>query len=308
MSLRNYILYAVLRGGSWLVGRVPVRVAYALASATAVVAFLMARPARRGIEANLAIAFPSVPHEVRRRIALAAFRHNGMNWVDTLRIPALTPAEIPGSVDVDRWNLLAEAFEAGNGVILAMLHVGNYDLVGQALAARGIPLTVPVERIQPERLYRFLAERRAAQGIHLLPVEQASRGLLGALGRGEVIGIAADRLASGRGVEVEFFSHRTEFARGPAALAVRSGAVLFVAVGIRQRGSAFRGFVVPVDVSRTGNNHADELAVTQRLADIAESFVSSFPQQWLAFSPVWNGQGTRADAPATMSQQKEAAR
>jgi KDO2-lipid IV(A) lauroyltransferase len=284
--VRNQLLYFLLRAGSSAVARIPLWVSYALASVAGSVAFAVARPARRGIDANLALAFPQLSSQMRRRLALECFRHDALNWIDTLRIPFLDQSGTPEVVDVDRWDVLTDAIAAGNGVVMAMFHVGNYDLVGQAIAARGISLSVPVERIQPEKLYRFLVDCRSARGVQLLPVEHATRPLLAALRRGEVVGIAADRLTSGKGAEVDFFSRRCEFPRGPAALARRSGAVLLVGVGIRRPGRAFSGHVVPVDVPRTGDALADEVGTTQNLAYIAESFIRAHPGQWLAFSPV----------------------
>ena len=56
---------------------------------------------------------------------------------------------------------------------LAVLHLGNFDLVGQALAARGYRVTVPVERIRPEVLFDMLTNQRRKHGIRLVPAENA---------------------------------------------------------------------------------------------------------------------------------------
>lgn len=284
--MRNYLLYILLRAGASLIPSIPVAVTYFLASVAGRLAFQLAHPARRAIDANLRLAFPNLPLSVRQRLALAAFRNNAMNWADTLRIPSLDLASAPALIDVDGWELIERAAAARTGAVLAFLHVGNYDLVGQALIARGYRLTVAVERVQPERLYRFLVQQREAQGIRLVPAEQASRGLLRALRAGELVGVAVDRRASGRGVEAEFFGHRCEFARGAAGLARHTGAPLLVCVAIRRGGSTFKGFVVPVPVPHTGDAHTDEIEATRGLVTVVERFVRSYPDQWLAFAPV----------------------
>jgi lauroyl/myristoyl acyltransferase len=297
----------LLRAGGLLLPRVPVRLAYAIAGVVGAAGYALARPARRAIDENLDLALPSVPRSVRRRVALAAFRHDARNWVDTLRIPTLDPAKIPEMLDISGWDELEAAYRAGRGVVLAMIHLGNFDLVGQFLAIRHLPLSVPVERMQPERLYDYLVALRAANGIHLFPVEHASRQLLQALRRGEIVGIAADRQFAGRQTEVELFGRKCTLPRGAAALARRTGAPLFVGVGVRVAADQYRGFLIAVEVDRTMNQEADETIATQRLALIIEQFVRAYPEQWLAFTPVCPEPRAGANAAATIGQQNGAA-
>jgi KDO2-lipid IV(A) lauroyltransferase len=306
--LRNTLLYVLLRIGAPLVARLPARVSYAIASAAASVAFLVARPARAAIEHNLALAFSDLPRSVRSQIALDAFRHDAMNWIDTLRIPALAPETIPDLVDIDGWEIVERAVRAGNGVVFALLHIGNFDLVGQVLAARRIPLTVPVERMQPERLFQFLTRTREAQGIRLVPVDRASRPLLRALRQGAVVGVAADRRLEGRSVVVDFLGRRVEFALGPAELARRTGAALLIGVGIREGVSQFKGLVFAVEMPRTDDPRADEQAATQQVARIAESLIRAYPGQWLAFSPLPQTGDISSEHPATIRRRNEAVR
>lgn len=305
--MRNRALYLLLRAATRILPAFPLRLAYALAAGAGRVAYYGAGSARRGILTNLAIAFPDVSAREQRQMARAAFRHNALNWLDTLRIPSLRSDQILALVHLEGWEHVVTAAAAGNGVILVSMHLGNFDLVGQVVAARGMRLTVPVERVDPPELFEFLLRRRSSQGITLLPVEQAPRAMVHALKRGEVVGLTADRLVAGKSIVVNFFGKPALLPRGPVSLARHSGAAVLFGAGIRTHGEHFVGHIVPVP-SRplTDNVLDDELAMMTDIVAIMEDRIRRTPDQWLAFAPLWRSHDSH-DLAATIGHQLEAA-
>ncbi|MGH2441931.1 MAG: lysophospholipid acyltransferase family protein, partial [Chloroflexota bacterium] len=245
--MRNLALYASLVLAGRIIPIVPRALLYRAAQAAGTLAYYLSRSARTGIQSNLAVAFPHLHPQARNRYARQAFRTDALNWADTLRIPRLQPGEISRSVRVHNWELLEEALRQQRGAILVTMHLGNFDLVGQLLVARGVALTVPVERIRPERLFRLLKEQRGSQGIHIVSIEDAPRAMLTALKHGETVGITADRHVAGKTVPVQFFGREVQLARGAVSLARRSGAPLFMAIGVRRPDGQFDGFIVPIE-------------------------------------------------------------
>src|SRR5262249_28792394 len=133
---------------------------------------------------------------------------------------------------LERSHLLTRAHAAGTGAIIALPHAGNWDAAGAWVVATGLPLTTVAERLRPEGLYeRFLAYRRGL-GMNIVPATGGDRPPLAhleaALGQAHIVPLLADRDLSARGVEVDFFGGRTRMAAGPALLALRTGAPLFV--------------------------------------------------------------------------------
>lgn len=299
--MHNRILYAMLRVAALLLPAVPLAVAYFLADVFGSAAFLVFPGPRRRLLANLTVAFPEISANRRRAIGVEAFRHDAKNWVDTLRIPELPPDSLKKLIQVEGWHYLEEALLAGNGALLVSLHLGNFDLVGQVLTTRGIALTVPVEHIRPEALHRFLTERRESNGIRLLPIEHASRGLLQTLRRGEIVGITADRRLGGKGVTVDFFGRPAVLPRGPAALARRAGAPVLVGIGLRENHGKYHGFIVPVPMPLSDDANSFEKLLTESIAAIFERFIRRAPGQWLAFFGIWESDAGPSPA-ATMRQ------
>ena len=305
---RNLALYVALRLASWLVPFAPLRLAYRLAAFVGTCAYLVFAGPRQGITANLGrvLRLPPDHAEVRRRARLV-FQNDARNWIDTLRIRRLSDSEILAVVEVEGWQHLEEAVRQGNGVVLVGLHLGNVDLVGQVLVARGFRLTIPVEHMRPERLFQFLLRRRTSKGVHAVAIDRAPREMLRALRAGEIVGIAGDRNVAGRQVRVDFFGMPTELPRGPVSLARHAGATIMLGVGVRQPDDSFHGFLTsPLPTVQSGDAERDDRENARRLAREMERFILSFPEQWIMFSPLWP-EGEDGNPAATIGQQEEAA-
>lgn len=300
--MNNTGLYLALRAARAILPIVPLSLAYVLADLAGLISYLAVRRAQHAIRANFAVVTgrPASSRAVGQ-LARDAFANDAKNWVDTLRIHRVTESEILAAVDVQGWDRLVNALAAGKGAILVTMHLGNYDLVGQLIAARGLRLTIPVERMRPDALFELLMAERRSKGINAVPIEEAPRAMLRALRAGEAVAVAGDRNVAGRTVDVEMFGRMTSLPRGPASLARRTGAPLLLGVGVRLPSRLFAGFVSePITITQTGDADADDRATTQRLAREMEAMIARFPGQWLVFSPVWPD--ARKEATLTVEQ------
>jgi phosphatidylinositol dimannoside acyltransferase len=281
-------LYLAVTAGSVVVTVLSRRVAYALGSAAGSLAYLFSSRARHAIQGNLAVVFDRpADSPVVRRTARAAFRNNGRNWTDALRLGSTTKAEIERRVKIDGWDLLEAASTQGKGVILVGAHLGNIDVVGQIVAARGHQVTVPVEPVHPAALFRRTQRLRQSLGIHTVDTTTGARELLRALAGNQVVGIMADRNLAQTGVEVEFFGRPAIVSRGPAWLISKSEAPVLVGSGIRRPDGTFVGSVSALNVRRTGDPAADERANAQSIISAVEERIREHPEQWSMFVSVW---------------------
>jgi phosphatidylinositol dimannoside acyltransferase len=178
---------------------------------------------------------------------------------------------------------------AGNGVVLALPHVGSWEWGGAFLATDGYPMTSVAERIEPPELFDWFVEQRRAMGLTIVPLDNESSGvILRTLRAGGLVGLLCDRDLIGNGVEVEFFGERTTLPAGPATLALRAGAALLSAVVYSGPG-LFHTAVVspPYDTTRTGSLRADVQRLTQQIAHTFEGYIRRAPEQWHLFQPNW---------------------
>jgi phosphatidylinositol dimannoside acyltransferase len=225
-----------------------------------------------------------------RRLARKSFRSYGRYWFEAARLPAMDPAEVRRRMRVDAgYQYLQAAMAAGNGVVLALPHVGSWEWGGAFLASDGFPMTSVAERIEPPELFDWFIAQREAMGLKIIPLDQASSApVLRRLREGGLIGLLCDRDIAGNGIEVDFFGERTTLPAGPATLALRSGAALLSAVVYSGPGPFHTAQVSPpYDMTRSGSLRKDVARLTQELAHAFEGYIRQAPEQWHLFQPNW---------------------
>ena len=231
----------------------------------------------------------SSPDDLQRATA-AAFSSYARYWLESFRLPALSELTLDRGIDVPAYHHVEEALERGNGVILALPHLGGWEWAGFWMATvNRLPITVVVEPLQPLELFEWFADFRERLGMRVVPLgPDAGREVLGALRRNEIVCLLCDRDITGDGIEVNFGDERTTLPAGPAMLALRSGAALLpTAVYFRPRGRHLGTVRPPIDVTRHGRLRDDVTAVTQSLADELATLIAAEPHQWHLFGPNW---------------------
>jgi KDO2-lipid IV(A) lauroyltransferase len=250
--------------------------------------YLTKAGARAAVRDNLRHVLGREPS--RREIA-AVFRHGAYNYWDTLALPHYTHQQMLEIVDLHGFELIDQALARGHGVICAGPHLGSVAFVAQVLPALGYTVVGLVEPFEPPEVFEFFARQRQALGTRLMPSGTAgARELLLALRRNEVVGLVTDRDVTGSGPIIPFFNALTHFPDGAAALALRTGATILIAVTIRKRDGRFDARIEPLaPVERTGDSRRDVLEVTRAIARRLEYYVANHPEQWTVFQRRWPG-------------------
>lgn len=224
----------------------------------------------------------------RQRQVRRAFDSYARYWIDSFRVPDLTPEEIAGGMTAEGLEHLDAATAAGYGAILALPHLGAWDFGGAWLSGNGYPLSVVVEPVDPPELFEWFMEYRRQLGMEVIPLgPRAGRAVLRVLRSNGRVALLCDRDIGGGGVEVEFFGEHTTLPAGPATLALRTGAALlptFVAYDGPRRRGVIRP---PLDTSRSGSMADDVARVTQDLAGELEAMIRQAPEQWHVLQPNW---------------------
>ena len=225
-----------------------------------------------------------------RRWSRRTFGEYSRYWVDGARLPFVDEAGVRARFRFERGEEhLRSAVAQGQGVVLALPHVGSWEWGGAWLALEGAPMTAVVERLEPEQLFEWFVGQRAAMGLTAVPLGEGSGpALLRALKQGKVAGLISDRDLAGHGVEVEFFGERTTLPGGAATLALRTGAALLPAVVYSGPGNWHTGVVhPPLDTTRSGSLRADVARLTQEMARAFEEFIRRRPEQWHLYQANW---------------------
>lgn len=243
------------------------------------------------LESNLARVVPGAGPEELARLSREGMRSYMRYWMESFRLPSWSKDRIRNGFDPEDVHHLEEALASGRGVVLALPHMGNYDLAGAWLTTRlGVPFTTVAERLKPETLYdRFVAYREGL-GMEVLPHSGGSA--FGTLARrlrsGGVVCLVADRDLSSSGIEVSFFGEAAKMPAGPAMLAVQTGALLLPVTLWYDRTPVQKGRVhAPLEVPATGTRAEKAAMLTQEMADAFASGIAAHPQDWHMLQRLW---------------------
>lgn len=242
------------------------------------------------VERNLRRVYGSQFGGVPLRSAVAAtFDSYGRYFYELFRLPGTPKSWIDSHVHVTGAEHLAAAKAAGNGLVLALPHLGNWDFAGAWLAGQGYTVTVVAEPLEPTELFEWFVDTRRQLGMRVIPLSAtAAAAALRALRANEAVCLLSDRDLTGDGIEVEFLGERTTLPAGPAALALRAGAPLLPAgCYFRPNESHEIRILEPIDTTRTGRIRADVARVTQDLADRFGDLIRAEPEHWHLMQPNW---------------------
>ena len=186
---------------------------------------------------------------------------------------------------------LEVALAKGRGVIALGAHLGNFFLVGTRLAAERFPTYVLINQPKNGRLSQLMDRYRLMVGqqtIHARPHRRASQELAQVLRRNEIAIVTADEYRSGNGIYVPLFGRTVLARRGPATLALRTGAALVPICLVREPDGHLTLIIEPeIELSKTGEIKADVRENTLRVTQWLERTVRSYPDQWNWMNVRW---------------------
>jgi KDO2-lipid IV(A) lauroyltransferase len=250
------------------------RIVLALGAALGVLAYRLGIRRAVALE-GLSRAFPGRTAAEHRVLARAAYAQLGRSLAE---IFVSAPA-----VRFEGWEIYQKARAQGRGVVCAIAHFGNFELLARAAHQRGESVTLIGRRLRGV-FNRWLVEGR---GIRTLPDRGTSAAAVAALRRGEVLAIAVDQnMRPSRGIFVDFFGEQASTTPAAAVFALRAGAPLIAAFPVRQPDGSHLAFVRgPFTTERRG--HQAVLDLTQQLTRAVEQAVREHPDHWFWVHRRW---------------------
>jgi KDO2-lipid IV(A) lauroyltransferase len=243
------------------------------------------------LESNLARVVPDASPERLEQLSKAGMRSYLRYWMESFRLPSWSADRVRNGFDISDVHHLTDGLASDKGVILALPHLGNWDLAGAWVTTElETPFTTVAERLKPETLYdRFVAYRESL-GMEVLPHEGGSAfgTLAHRLRAGGLVCLVADRDLSESGVEVKFFGDTARMPAGPAILAQQTGALLLPVTLWYDESPVMRGRVhAPIEVPETGTRAEKTSVMTQALADAFATGIADHPEDWHMLQRLW---------------------
>jgi lauroyl/myristoyl acyltransferase len=220
-----------------------------------------------------------------RALSRQALRSYMRYYLEAFRLPVI-PAQrlLSGMHDTGHIETAFEYTAAGRGVVFALPHMGNYDLAGAWIIARGAgSFTTVAERLEPESVYDRFVGFRESLGMEVLPATGGNSrfGILAQrLRAGKIVCLVCDRDVTGGGIEVEFFGEKARMMGGAAALAVQTGAALMPAILWFEGEDWGLHIHEEIPVPAEGDRKKKTAAMMQEVARVFETGIRAHPQDW----------------------------
>lgn len=243
---------------------------------------LAARPPKplRQWALNVGVATGRSPDFWLRRAAQFSWIRNS---VGSLQLGRWSKRRILDTVSVasdDRARV--QRLHAERGVVLALPHMGSWDLLGAYGCLIGLPVTSVAERL-PAGQFEYFRDLRAALGFEIYPYGQPNlvAALCDDVRRGRLVCLIADRDFGRRGLPVRWPTpdggRDVTLPAGPVIVAQQTGAALMGAAAIFE-GNRLHVVIGEQITVRAGTEGAEQMA--QELVEFFAAQVNAKPTDW----------------------------
>lgn len=225
--------------------------------------------------------------EINRRARLT-FSYLLYNYFDLFRLPALDSQTVARLVSVTGWENVEVALAERKGIVMTSAHLGNIEVVLYAMLQRGLNITIPVERLEPPELFKYISALRMSHGLKLIPVDGPLLDLIRTLKKGGVAGLAGDRDITGAGQVVNFFGYPAQLPDGHVRLALKTGSPIVIGFSRRNPNHTYHAyFLPPYHPPLTGTEEERVQAGVKFIVTEIEKAVRLHPEQWTVTVSIW---------------------
>ncbi len=285
----QYIQYLLVVLAGLILRRFPQRMAVAFGALVGRLLYRVDKKHRELALKNIKLSFPEKEEEKLKVFIKTVFINIGRSFVEFLFNPKFTNKErLFNTVKVEGEDNLRAALRKGKGALVIVPHFGNWELGGMVYPHLFPCMAIAFPQSNPFT-DKLIVKYRKLTGLRVIYTGDTIREILRTLKRNECVGLLADQDAAFDGVFVDLFGRKAGTKRGPAVLALKTGAPLLMTFMVREKDNLHHRMIIEkeLEIKRTGDFEADVLVNTQRWAKMLEDYVRKYPDQWLWVHDRW---------------------
>lgn len=247
---------------------------------------------RRVVERQVEAALGQTDRVEVERISRAAYGSLGRTSVETAILPSCSRQQIIDLFEEVRgWSIVEERLARGKGLIVVTGHLGNWELGGAYIAARGVPIDAVARHMANPLFDRYLTATRQRIGMSIIHDEEAVKRVPRSLRSGRAVAFLVDQGAIGlASTWVPFFGRLAKTPRGPAVFALRLGAPMVFGVAIRRPSRKYVLTFEAIDPVETGDRETDVDRIVADYTLALERQVRGAPEQYFWHHRRWKHQ------------------
>jgi KDO2-lipid IV(A) lauroyltransferase len=247
---------------------------------------------KRIVERQIAAAFPDLSRDAVVQLARESYEHLGRTFIETALLDSIGKDGLQALVEsVEGWEEIEDVMAKGRGAVLVTGHIGNWELAGSYVAARGIPLDAIVRGMANPLFDAYINHTREAIGMTVVHDSDAVRRTPRSLRAGRAVAFVADQGVMGlASTFVPFFGRPAKTPRGAAVFALRFDVPVVFVVALRNPNGRYRIIVERIVAPQTGDRDHDVDAIVARFTQHLEKWVRAVPAQYFWQHRRWKRQ------------------
>jgi KDO2-lipid IV(A) lauroyltransferase len=241
---------------------------------------------------HLSKCFPKLPEKEIYRIGRKCFDNLATGMFEMLILHRWNCEYIRSLiVNFEEMERLIKDTKNKPGSVLITGHVGNWELLAASYARHGGQMHVVGKRMKEEDFDSFLTNIRGASGLSVLYSDSSPKQMLGALKKGESIGILPDQdITEIDGIFVDFFGIKAYTPSAPAKLAMSARTKIYIITLVRE-GEKFRllldGPIMPKKCKGKEEREKEIERLTSEWSLSLENMIRQYPSQWVWMHRRW---------------------
>ena len=291
-TLAHYVEQSALRGAVGILGRFSFRRAGDIGEWIGALGYRPFGVRRAVVERQVRAAFPGLAEPEVLRIARESYASLGRTTIETALLPRMSPEELISQMEVvEGWEVVEAVRARGRGVIMVSGHLGNWELGGSYIAARGLRMHAVARRMQNPLFDEYLTATRERIGMHVIHDSDAVRRVPRVLREGGVVAFLFDQGAAGlASTWVPFFGRYAKTPRGPAVFALRLDSPIVFTCAVREANGKYSMKFEEIVVARTGDRERDVDAIVAAFTNTLERWIRRYPEQYFWHHRRWKHQ------------------
>jgi|SRR5579862_1691663 len=237
---------------------------------------------RSVVEGQIGAAFPEWDAAAVARVARESYRNLGRVAIEATLLARGSAQDVLRLFHPSpSWSVAERALARGRGLILVAGHLGNWELSGAYVAARGVPLHAIARGMSNPLSDAFFRRTRERLGMRIMHDQDAVRRVPRALRDGHAVGILSDQATIGlASTFVPFFGRPAKTPRGAAVFALRGDVPIVLIQAVRQADGLYELLAEEIPVTHSGDRDRDIDRIVVRFSEALERMVRRFPGQY----------------------------
>ena len=273
-----------------LLSRLPLRFLYVVSDFLYYLLLYVVRYRRRVVLENLRLSFPEKTTPEIQAITRGFYSNLTDLIVETIKMPALSPAELRQRVRFTNAELVQTRLRAGQTVIGMASHQGNWEWIPSASVLNDMPVDSVYKPLNNAFFEEIMRTGRSSCGAVPTPMSSLPRQMVIRKDVPRIIALVSDQMpgAPEHAYWTDFLHRDTPFYPGTERLArSRKFAVFYLQLVRLRRGYYEATFTLiaepPYDTVPPG-------AIVERYRDLLEETIRRYPADWLWSHKRWKHQ------------------